>query len=291
MNKNWGIQFTNVGLVYPNGKEALKDINLKINGGEFVAIIGLSGAGKTTLLKTINKLSDITSGEVIVGDLEDQDGEKYEVSKLTGKNARDYKSRIGMVFQRYNLIYKSSVLTNVLSSRLNSMPFWRALIGVFSEEEKMRGFEALEQVNMLEHAYSRAEDLSGGQMQRVALARTIAQEANVILADEPVGALDPIMAKSVMDSFLAVNHVNKVTILINLHHVDLALQYTDRIIGVRDGQICFDGKTESVTLDTLKHIYGEELEGFDEFQLNEIWRKRAIIKSEITGDQNADNKR
>lgn len=288
MNKKWGIAFNNVGLIYPNGKEALKNINLKINSGEFVGIIGLSGAGKTTLLKTINKLNDITSGEIIVGDIDGN--ETYEVSKLSGKHAREYKSNIGMVFQRYNLIYKSSVLTNVLSSRLNLMPTWRALIGLFSEEDKMNGFKALEQVNMMEYAYSRAEELSGGQMQRVALARTIAQEASIILADEPVGALDPIMAKSVMDSFLKVNKQNEVTILINLHHVDLALQYTDRIIGVRDGEICFDGKAEDITLDILKHIYGKELEGFDEFQLKEIWRKRKIIKDfNSTGDKDVKN--
>ncbi|WKX02461.1 phosphonate ABC transporter ATP-binding protein [Candidatus Mycoplasma mahonii] len=277
--KKWNIQFEDVGLIYPNGYDALRNINLKILEGEFVGIIGLSGAGKTTLLKSINKISKITSGNIIIGNIENQTKENaYLVKKLKGKMEREYKTHIGMVFQRYNLLYGSKVITNVLSAKLAQINQVRALLGIFKKEEKMLALDSLAQVGILENAYVRAENLSGGQMQRVALARTIAQGAKVILADEPVGALDPIMAKSVMDSFLRINTKQNKTIIINLHHVDLALQYTDRIIGVKNGEIVFDGLSTKVDLKVLKKIYGSKLEGFDEKELKEIWRKRKVVK-------------
>lgn len=272
-DNNWDIVWENVNKTYPNGKEALRNINLTIKQSEFVAIIGLSGAGKTTLLKTVNQINDISSGTLTVG--------PHDVMKLKGKKLRKFRSQVGIVFQGYNLINNISVMQNILTARLPKMDPFRAFFGLYSSRDIKLSYLALSKVNILENAYDLASDLSGGQMQRVALARTLAQEPKIILADEPVGALDPIMAKSVMDGFLFVNKLDKITVLANLHHVDLALQYADRIIGVRDGEIVFDGASSEVNLGILKNIYGEQLEQFDEAQFAETNRKRAIIQTEI----------
>lgn len=272
-DNNWDIVWENVNKTYPNGKEALRNINLTIKQSEFVAIIGLSGAGKTTLLKTVNQINDISSGTLTVG--------PHDVMKLKGKKLRKFRSQVGIVFQGYNLINNISVMQNILTARLPKMDPFRAFFGLYSSHDIKLSYLALSKVNILENAYDLASDLSGGQMQRVALARTLAQEPKIILADEPVGALDPIMAKSVMDGFLFVNKLDKITVLANLHHVDLALQYADRIIGIRDGEIVFDGASSEVNLGILKNIYGEQLEQFDEAQFAETNRKRAIIQTEI----------
>lgn len=273
INIDWDIEWKNVNKIYPNGKEALKDINLTIKQSEFVAIIGLSGAGKTTLLKTVNKINDITNGELNVGG--------FNVSKLKGRTLRKFRSNVGIVFQGYNLIENINVMNNVLAARIPKMNFFRSFFGLYSKKDTMIAYQSLAKVNILENAYDLAKDLSGGQMQRVALSRTLAQEPKIILADEPVGALDPIMAKSVMDGFLLVNKMDRITVLANLHHVDLALQYADRIIGVRDGSIVYDGPSHNVDLKILKTIYGDELEQFDEAQFAETNRKRKIIQTEV----------
>ncbi|ENY68643.1 Phosphonate ABC transporter, ATP-binding protein [Metamycoplasma auris 15026] len=274
LEKDWDITWENVSKVYPNGTKGLSDINLTIKQGEFVAIIGLSGAGKTTLIKTVNKINNITSGKLKVG--------PYEVNSLKAKKLREFRTKIGIIFQNYNLIENINVLQNVLSARLPQMNKFRAFFGLYSKKDVNLAYESLAKVNILENAYDLARDLSGGQMQRVALARTLAQKPKIILADEPVGALDPIMAKSVMDGFLVANKTEKITILANLHHVDLALQYADRIIGVRKGKIVFDDSWDKVDLAKLKEIYGEKLEQFDEEQFNENRRKRELIQQAIT---------
>ncbi|PZV99251.1 phosphonate ABC transporter ATP-binding protein [Metamycoplasma auris] len=274
INQDWDITWSNVSKVYPNGTKGLSDINLTIKQGEFVAIIGLSGAGKTTLIKTVNKINDITSGKLTVG--------PYDVGSLKSKKLREFRTKIGIIFQNYNLIENINVLQNVLSARLPQMNKFRAFFGLYSKKDINLAYESLAKVNILENAYDLARDLSGGQMQRVALARTLAQKPKIILADEPVGALDPIMAKSVMDGFLVANKTEKITILANLHHVDLALQYADRIIGVRKGKIVFDDSWDKVDLVKLKEIYGEKLEQFDEEQFNENRRKRELIQQTIT---------
>ncbi|UUD36902.1 ABC transporter ATP-binding protein [Mycoplasmopsis californica] len=271
--QDWQIDWQNISKTYPNGKKALVNVNLSIKQGEFVAIIGLSGAGKTTLIKTVNKINDITEGKLFVG--------PYDVNSLKGKFLRKFRSKVGIVFQRYNLIENISVLQNVLTARLPQMNKFRAFFGLYSKEDTDFAYQCLARVNILENAYDLARDLSGGQMQRVALARTLAQRPNIILADEPVGALDPIMAKSVMDGFLLVNKLDKITVLANLHHVDLALQYADRIIGVREGRIVFDGSSQEVNYDVLKTIYGDELQEFDKEQFTETFRKRHLVQTEV----------
>ena len=270
--QDWPIEWINANKVYPNGTRGLIDVNLKINQGEFVAVIGLSGAGKTTLIKTINKINDISSGTLNVG--------PFVVNSLKGKKLREFRTKIGIVFQGYNLVENVSVLQNVLAARLPQMNQFRSFFGIYKKSDVEIAYESLAKVNILENAYDLAKDLSGGQMQRVALARTLAQKPKIILADEPVGALDPIMAKSVMDGFLLVNKMDNITVVANLHHVDLALQYADRIIGIKKGRVIFDGAWDKVNLNVLKEIYGEELEQFDAQQFEETRRKRKAIQQE-----------
>lgn len=245
------IQFKNVGKIYPNGVEALKNISLTIEQGEFIAIIGLSGAGKSTLLRTINRMHEVTAGELFVNNV--------NTRGLKGKELRKFRRGIGMVFQSFNLVNKTTVIRNVLTSRVADMPWWKALIGLYSLEDKTIALEALDQVDILEKAYTRADQLSGGQQQRVALARTIAQQPLIILADEPVASLDPITATQVMDDFKKVNKASKITVIANMHHVDMALKYADRIIGIKEGEVVFDGPSSKVTQQVLKDVYGREL--------------------------------
>lgn len=242
------IDFRNVTKTYPNGYTALTDINLQIEQGEFVAIIGLSGAGKSTLIRTINRMHDISAGTLTV------DG--VDVSALKGNDLRRFRRKIGMIFQSFNLVSRSTVLKNVLTSNVPDMPFWRVLFGIFTKEQKMAALEALDKVGILDKAYTRCDQLSGGQQQRVALARTLNQNPNIILADEPVASLDPVTAHMVMGDFARINKELNISILINIHHVDLALEYASRVIGIRAGQIVFDGPTSIVTQELLDEVYG-----------------------------------
>ena len=245
------IKFDNVNKVYSNGLHALKNVSLEIKQGEFVAIIGLSGAGKSTLLRTINRMHDISEGSLTVNG--------QEVNDLSGKDLRKFRRKVGMVFQSFNLVTRTTVINNVLTSRVPDMPLWKSIIGLYSKEDKVIALEALDKVGILDKAYVRADQLSGGQQQRVALARTLAQKPEIILADEPVAALDPITAKQVMDDFKNINKELNMSVLINIHHVDLALKYADRVIGIKAGEIVYDGPSAEVDSEVLKQIYGREL--------------------------------
>ena len=245
------IKFDNVNKVYSNGLHALKNVSLEIKQGEFVAIIGLSGAGKSTLLRTINRMHDISEGSLTVNG--------QEVNDLSGKDLRKFRRKVGMVFQSFNLVTRTTVINNVLTSRVPDMPLWKSIIGLYSKEDKVIALEALDKVGILDKAYVRADQLSGGQQQRVALARTLAQKPEIILADEPVAALDPITAKQVMDDFKKINKELNMSVLINIHHVDLALKYADRVIGIKAGEIVYDGPSAKVDSEVLKQIYGREL--------------------------------
>jgi len=246
------IVFRHVDKVYPNGFVGLRDVSLQIEQGEFVAIIGLSGAGKSTLIRSINRMHDITGGELTVDDA--------DVRSLKGKELRRFRRKIGMIFQSFNLVTRTTVIKNVLTSFVPDLPFWRVLFGIFPQEAKIRSLEALDKVGILEKAYVRVDQLSGGQQQRVALARTLAQDPSIILADEPVAALDPVTAKQVMDDFRRVNQATNISVLINIHHVELALEYADRIIGIREGEIVFDGPVSEVNEKVLSDIYAGKLE-------------------------------
>ena len=241
------IEFVHVGKTYPNGVQGLKDVNLKIEQGEFVAIIGLSGAGKSTLIRTINRMIDVTAGKVIV------DG--VDVMSLHGKSLRRFRRHIGMIFQSFNLVTRSTVIKNVLTSMVPDMGFFKVLFGIFSRQQELAALAALDKVGILDKAYTRCDQLSGGQQQRVALARTLNQNPSIILADEPVAALDPVTANQVMSDFKRINKELNITILINIHHVDLALDYADRVIGIRAGEIVYDGPVSEVGQDVLDVIY------------------------------------
>ena len=241
------IEFKNVYKTYPNGFTALKSVNLNIEQGEFVAIIGLSGAGKSTILRCINRMHDIQQGTLTV------DG--VDVESLSGKSLRRFRRKVGMIFQSFNLVSRSTVIKNVLTADVPDMPFWRVLFGIFTKEQKMRALESLDKVGILDKAYTRCDQLSGGQQQRVALARTLNQNPSIILADEPVASLDPVTARQVMSDFVRINKEYKITILLNIHHVDLALNYCDRVIGVRAGEIVFDGPASSITQEQLDEVY------------------------------------
>ena len=244
------IVFDHVSKVYPNGTVGLDDVNLKIEDGEFVAIIGLSGAGKSTLLRSVNRMHEITSGTLTVNGT--------NVSELQGKSLRKFRRGIGMVFQSFNLVSRTTVIKNVLSARVPELSWWRAILGLFSKADKLTALEALDNVGILDKAYIRADQLSGGQQQRVALARTLAQNPKIILADEPVAALDPVTAKQVMEDFVRINKDMGISILLNIHHVELALQYAQRIIGIRAGKIVYDGPSDKVDKAVLDSIYGED---------------------------------
>ncbi|MGB7595714.1 MAG: phosphonate ABC transporter ATP-binding protein [Erysipelotrichaceae bacterium] len=246
------IQFKNVVKTYPGGVHALKGINLTIEQGEFVAIIGLSGAGKSTLLRSINQMHQITSGELIVNG--------QDVSKLSGEALRHFRRNIGMVFQSFNLVKRTTVINNVLAARVADMPLWKSMLGIYSKSDKILALEALDKVGILEKAYVRADMLSGGQQQRVALARCLAQNPQIILADEPVASLDPLTSQQVMEDFVRVNRDLNITVIANMHHVDIATKYAKRIIGIKEGEIVYDGPSSQISNDTLTEIYGRDLQ-------------------------------
>ena len=246
------IEFKNASKTYPNGVQGLKNVTLNIDQGEFVAIIGLSGAGKSTLIRTVNRMHDVTGGQVIV------DG--VDVHTLKGKNLRRFRRKVGMIFQSFNLVTRSTVINNVLTSMVPDMPWYRSLLGLYTKEQKMNALKALDNVGILDKAYTRCDQLSGGQQRRVALARTLNQNPSIILADEPVASLDPVMADVVMSDFKRINEQMKITILLNIHHVDLALKYASRVIGIRAGEIVYDGPVADVTQDVLDQVYnGQEV--------------------------------
>lgn len=246
------IEFDNVQKVYPNGTVGLKDINLKIHEGEFVAVVGLSGAGKSTLLRTINRMHDITGGDLKV------DG--ASITGYKGKELRNLRRSVGMIFQDFNLVNRSSVRRNVLSGRVGYYSTWKSTLGLFSAEDKQRAVDALKRVNMLEKFYTRVDELSGGQQQRVAIARALMQEPKIMLADEPIASLDPLTTTAVMDDLLSLNKELGITVLANLHSVSLAMKYADRIIGLRGGQLVYDKPIAEVSADDFDGIYSEQAE-------------------------------
>lgn len=245
------IEFNHVSKVYPEGTKGLDDVSLQIKDGEFVCIIGLSGAGKSTLLRTINKMHNISSGVLTVNGV--------NVSECEGKSLRELRRSIGMIFQSFNLVSRVSVYKNVLSGRIGYHNFWEVLFGIYSKREKMLALKNLELMGILDKAYDRADKLSGGQQQRVALARALTQEPKIILADEPTASLDPLTSMQVMDDFKKINEEFGITIIANMHHVDLSKKYATRILGIRKGKVVFDGKPSELTDEALKTIYGRSL--------------------------------
>ncbi|MEK4839158.1 MULTISPECIES: phosphonate ABC transporter ATP-binding protein [Bacillus] len=243
------IEFRNVSKMYPNGTKGLNNINLKIQKGEFIVMVGLSGAGKSTLLRSVNRLHEITEGEIII--------EGESITSAKGKGLRRMRRDIGMIFQSFNLVKRSTVLKNVLAGRVGYHSTLRTTLGLFPKEDVELAFQALKRVNILEKAYARADELSGGQQQRVSIARALAQEAKIILADEPVASLDPLTTKQVLDDLKKINEDFGITTIVNLHSIDLARQYATRIIGLHAGEMVFDGLVEEATDEKFAEIYGD----------------------------------
>lgn len=245
------IEFKEVSKVFPNGVVGLKQINLKIEPGEFVAIIGLSGAGKSTLLRSINRLNEISEGDILI--------DSRSITNASNRDLRKVRRNIGMVFQQFNLVKKHTVQKNVLTGRLGYYNNFQTLFGMFTREDYMRAENALERVGLSDKLQVRSDSLSGGQQQRVSIARTIVQEAEIVLADEPVASLDPITSQTVMRDFQKLNQELGRTILMNIHSVDLARQFATRIIGMRAGEIVFDGTAAEATDAKLNEIYGAQI--------------------------------
>lgn len=237
---------------YPNGTVALKDVSFEVQDGEFLAVIGLSGSGKSTLLRCINRLIDPTSGKIL------WDG--IDITAAKGVELRKIRRQIGMVFQQFNLVKRSSVMTNVLSGRLGYINPTQSLINYFAPEDHKRAVTNLDQVGLAEKAYVRADSLSGGQQQRVGIARALMQEPKLILADEPVASLDPVLAHSILKYLEQLNKERGITVLCSLHFLDLVHRYATRAIALKDGEVVFQGLPKQIDDAQFKAIYGQDAE-------------------------------
>lgn len=249
------LEIKNLTKVYDDGTVALKEVNFKVEDGEFLVIIGLSGSGKSTLLRCINRLIEPTEGEII------WDGE--DIAKAEPAELRRFRRKIGMIFQQFNLVKRSNVLTNVLSGRLGYVKPWTSLLYHFPSKDRKMAMEALVRVGIEAQAHKRADELSGGQQQRVGIARALMQEPKMILADEPVASLDPVLAHTILGYLEQMNQESKITVLCSLHYLDLVQRYATRVIGLREGQIVYQGSQEDIrrmTDEQFKEIYGEEAE-------------------------------
>jgi phosphonate transport system ATP-binding protein len=252
------IEFKNASVVYPNGFKALEDVTLTIGDGEFVVVVGLSGAGKSTLLRAINGFVPVVEGSCNVNG--------QEVVGAKPAELRALRSDVGMIFQTFNLVNRSTVMNNVLMGRLAAVSRWKSMFGLWPAEDKELALRALERVGIVEKAYIRATNLSGGQQQRVGIARALAQEPKVILADEPVASLDPVTSHIVMRDLKKINEDLGITTLINLHFLDLARQYGQRLVGLRDGKLVYDGNINDVDDAVFRQIYGRAITPDDMLQ-------------------------
>jgi phosphonate transport system ATP-binding protein len=231
-------------------KNAVDNVTLSIPKGEMVGVIGRSGAGKSTLLRMLNRLADATSGSIVC--------EERDVTALKGAALRAWRRDTAMIFQQFNLVGRLDVLTNVLLGRLNHRSAALTLVKSFSQDDKIRAIAALERLDMGHLLAQRAETLSGGQQQRVAIARALVQEPKVILADEPIASLDPRNTQVVMDALFRINREDGITVVCNLHHLDIASKYCDRLIGMAAGKVVFDGPPHALTTEIAAELYGIE---------------------------------
>ncbi len=244
------LRIEHLSKTYPNGTVALRDVSFDVTDGEFLVVIGLSGSGKSTLLRCINRLIEPTSGRIVM------DG--IDVTAARGAELRRIRSHIGMIFQQFNLVKRSSVMTNVLSGRLGYSPTLPSVLGLWPDAERQRAERALGRVGIAEKASARADALSGGQQQRVAIARALMQEPKLMLADEPVASLDPVLAHGILSYLEQLNKSDGITVLCSLHFLDLVHRYATRVIALKDGVKVFEGLPAEIDRKRFRDIYGEE---------------------------------
>lgn len=235
---------------YYKDVRALSDVSLKVKAGEFVTIIGRSGAGKSTLLRCVNRMIEPSSGVV------EFDG--IDMRSLRRGELRRARTRIGMIFQHFNLVARQTVIENVLHGRLGYKSTIEGSFGIYSEEEKSHGIEVLERLGLADQMHKRCDELSGGQKQRVGIARALVQDPRLILCDEPIASLDPSSSKTIMDHLHRISRDMKITILMNLHQVDVAIKYSDRIIGIREGSVVYEGEPRKLKKKMVAEIYGSD---------------------------------
>jgi phosphonate transport system ATP-binding protein len=240
----------NLSKSYVDGKPVLQDVNLEIAASGITAIIGASGTGKSTLIRCVNRLVEPTAGEIIF--------EGADLARMSGRELRQARRHIGMVFQEYNLVERLTVMENLLSGRLGYVSAWRAWRRKFSPEDIRRAFELLDVVGLSGFAHQRADALSGGQRQRVGIARAVMQEPTLLLADEPTSSLDPKTSVEIMELLVDIAQSRGIPVLVNMHDVELARRFADRIVGMREGRVVFDGAPAGLSDDMLKNIYGGE---------------------------------
>lgn len=244
------LKVSNLEKVYPNGCHALKNVSFDVKKGEFLVVIGLSGSGKSTMLRCINRLHDPSAGEVVIDGL--------DITKLKGSALRKARSKIGMIFQHFNLIPRKTVMTNVLSGSLSRQGIFASVLGNYTTEDKQKAMDYIKIVGLSGKENVRADNLSGGQQQRVAIARTLMQKPQVLLADEPVASLDPATSHSVMQYLKKVNEELGVTILCNLHFLSLVREYASRVIALKHGKLIYEGQPSDIDEEWFKTIYGED---------------------------------
>jgi phosphonate transport system ATP-binding protein len=247
------LEIKNLTKIYDDGTVALRDVSFEVQQGEFLVVIGLSGAGKSTLLRCINRLIEPTEGQVI------WDG--VDVTAASSGELRIIRRQIGMIFQQFNLVRRSSVMTNVLSGRLGYVNRWTSVLNRFSDKDREMAIQALERVGIADQANKRADELSGGQQQRVGIARALMQQPRIILADEPVASLDPVLSHSILGHLEQLNQEEGITVLCSLHFLDLVQRYASRVIGLRDGRVVYRGSRKDIramTDEKFKEIYGED---------------------------------
>lgn len=246
------LEIKNLTKVYDGGTQALTDVSFSVKPGEFLAVIGLSGSGKSTLLRCINRLIEPTEGQII------WNGE--DITAASQDEMLRIRRKIGMIFQHFNLVSRSKVITNVLAGRLGYVNPAMSLLNRFPKSDRDMAIKQMDRVSIADQAYKRADELSGGQQQRVGIARAMVQEPDIILADEPVASLDPVLAHSIMQYLETINQEDGVMVLCSLHFLDLVHRYADRAIALNDGKLMFDGPPHDIDDEKFKEIYGKEAE-------------------------------
>ena len=249
------LEIRNLTKIYEDGTLAVDDVSFTVPDGEFLIVIGLSGSGKSTLLRCINRLIDPTEGEIIWNGV--------DLAKLEGEDLRKARRKIGMVFQHFNLVERSSVMTNIMTGRLGFSKTWPTMLHRFSKKDRDKAWEVLKRMDIEDQAHKAARELSGGQQQRVGISRALMQDPELMLADEPVASLDPVLAHSILQHLEKLNQEDELTIICSLHYLDLVQRYSTSVIGLRDGKLVYQGtrkEIQNMSDSEFKLIYGEEAE-------------------------------